>query len=129
MKMPTQKQLEAMREMYPEGTAVKLLAMDDKFAPPVGTLGLVTHVDDIGQIHVNWQNGSSLALIPDADSFCNVNAIKIICYGKTQLWEDRIAAMQEYYEGAMVCEGSERDRYLTIYNQLSEGKMVCTDEV
>ena len=129
MKTPTQQQLEALRKMYPEGTAVKLISMDDKHAPPAGTLGLVTHVDDIGQLHVNWQNGSSLALIPGVDSFCKVNAIKVICYGKTELWEDRNEAMQEYYEGAMVCEGSERDRYLTVYSQLAEGKMLCTDEV
>lgn len=25
-------------------------------------------VDDIGNVHVKWQNGSSLAVIPDVDS-------------------------------------------------------------
>jgi hypothetical protein len=26
-------------------------------------------IDDMGSIHVNWQNGSTLALIPDVDSW------------------------------------------------------------
>ena len=31
--------------------------------------GTVFHVDDMAQIHVNWDNGSSLALNRDEDSF------------------------------------------------------------
>ena len=46
--------------------------MDDPFAVPTGTLGIVEHVDDEGQIHMNWSNGSSLALIPDIDTFMKV---------------------------------------------------------
>ena len=42
--------------------------MDDEQAPPVGTIGEVMFVDDIGNVHVKWQNGSSLAVIPDVDS-------------------------------------------------------------
>lgn len=34
-----------------------------------GLKGTVTSVDDIGQIHVNWDNGSSLALSADVDEF------------------------------------------------------------
>lgn len=48
---------------------VKLVAMDDPQAPKKGTLGYVRSIDDAGQIHVAWQNGSSLALIPDQDDF------------------------------------------------------------
>jgi len=36
---------------------------------PLGLKGKVTNVDDAGQIHVNWENGSSLALILDEDEF------------------------------------------------------------
>ena len=32
-------------------------------------MGRVTVVDDIGQIHVTWENGSSLALVVSEDSF------------------------------------------------------------
>lgn len=34
-----------------------------------GLKGKVDMVDDAGQIHVNWENGSSLALVPGVDSF------------------------------------------------------------
>lgn len=69
MKHPTEKELTALREKYPTGTIVKLISMDDVQSPPVGTIGEVTMIDDMGSIHVNWQNGSTLALIPDVDSW------------------------------------------------------------
>ena len=34
-----------------------------------GLEGTVNHIDDIGQIHVDWDNGSSLALNEDVDDF------------------------------------------------------------
>ena len=43
--------------------------MDDSQAPPPGTKGTVAYVDDIGQIGVKWDTGSSLSLIPGVDSF------------------------------------------------------------
>ena len=61
-----------LKELYPKGTEVVLDYMDDKYAPPAGTHGKVFHVDDIGQIHVHWENGSSLALIPGEDKFHTV---------------------------------------------------------
>ena len=62
-------ELQKLREKYPVGTVVVLDRMDDFQSPPVGTVGEVTYIDDIGSIHVSWQNGSSLALIPDEDEF------------------------------------------------------------
>lgn len=49
---------------------------NEKYPVPPGTIGEVTHIDDIGNIHVRWQNGSSLALIPEVDSFKVVAAEK-----------------------------------------------------
>lgn len=61
----------ALLEMrYPKGTIVELIEMDDKYNKiPKGTKGKVTHIDDIGTIHVNWDNGSTLGLIKDVDKF------------------------------------------------------------
>ena len=52
-----------------EGTKVKLRYMDDPQAPPVGTVGIVTHIDDVNTIHVAWENGSSLGLVFGIDKF------------------------------------------------------------
>ena len=61
-----------LRKMYPKGTRVELHHMDDPFAPPSGTVGEVMFVDDIGQIHVKWENGSSLALNVKLDRFSRI---------------------------------------------------------
>lgn len=55
-------------ERYPEGCRVKLIQMDDIMAPPAGTCGTVSYVDDIGSIHVNWDTGSTLAIVYGVDS-------------------------------------------------------------
>ena len=52
-----------MREVYKIGARVRLVQMDDPQAPPVGTEGTVLFVDDIGTIHIAWDNGSSLGAV------------------------------------------------------------------
>lgn len=52
--------LERLRQEYPVGCRVELLQMDDVTAPPVGTKGTVTCIDDIGSIMVDWDNDSGL---------------------------------------------------------------------
>ena len=61
-------ELDSRRKEYPPGTRIRLVAMDDFQAPPVGTLGTVTEVDDIGSIHVNWDTGSCLAVVYGEDT-------------------------------------------------------------
>ena len=57
-------QLEALREKYPKGCREELVKMDDPYREmPPGLKGVVTGIDDSGSIHVDWQNGSSLAVI------------------------------------------------------------------
>lgn len=66
---------ETYRQSYPPGTRLELIGMEDLFAPvPAGTRGTVLYVDDQSQIHVKWDNGSGLALIPDTDSFRRLSA-------------------------------------------------------
>jgi len=73
MQFPNEKELAMLRQKYPAGTTVQLISMDDEQAPPVGTIGEVQFVDDIGNVHVKWQNGSSLAVIPGVDSIAILN--------------------------------------------------------
>ena len=58
-----------IKESYPKGTKVVVDCMDDDYAVPSGTEGTVVFVDDIGTIHVNWENGSSLGLVYGEDKF------------------------------------------------------------
>ena len=59
-----------MKEAYPPGTRIELISMDDPWAPVAsGTRGTVRMVDDAGTIHMKWDNGRSLSLIPGEDSF------------------------------------------------------------
>ena len=67
MRFPSKKIVELMRKQYPNGTRVELLKMDDAQAPPLGTKGTVTGVDDTASILVNWDNGSSLNVIYGED--------------------------------------------------------------
>lgn len=62
--------VKSMREQYKPGTRIRLAQMNDPYAPvPPGTEGSVVCVDDGCQIHMNWDNGRTLALIPGKDHF------------------------------------------------------------
>lgn len=65
--MIKKEQLQALQLRYPVGTRIELVRMNDAAAPPVGTKGTVTGVDDIGDILVDWDNGSSLNVVPEVD--------------------------------------------------------------
>ena len=51
--------MELIRQQYPVGTRIILHHMDDSQALPPGTKGTVAYVDDMGQIGVKWDTGSS----------------------------------------------------------------------
>lgn len=66
----TQDQVKLIKKHYQEGQRIVLINMDDPFTTlTAGDEGTITHVDDIGQIHVSWDNGSSLALNYLEDDF------------------------------------------------------------
>lgn len=62
--------IEFYKEHYPVGTRVQLDSMGDDPNPvPNGTKGTVSFVDDIGTVFVNFDNGRSLGICPEVDSF------------------------------------------------------------
>lgn len=65
-----------LKEEFKTGMVVELISMEDEPQMPAGLLGLVKGVDDAGQIHVNWQNGSSLALVPSVDKFIKLGEVE-----------------------------------------------------
>lgn len=77
MKFPNKEYIEQLRKKYPLGTKIQLISMhDEKYPVLPGTMGEVTHIDDMGSIHMKWENGSSLAIIPEVDSFKVVGGSK-----------------------------------------------------
>ncbi len=58
------------KEMYPPGTRVLLNHMSDPYHPvESGMRGTVRVVDDMGTVHMHWDNGRTLGLVPGEDSF------------------------------------------------------------
>lgn len=68
--MKNQNQLSKYREEYPTGTRIVLLHMtEDPMPIPDNSRGTVQYVDDAAQIHVKWDNGRGLAVVPGVDRF------------------------------------------------------------
>jgi hypothetical protein len=54
--------------MYKKGQRVELISTTDEYTTLVpGDKGTVRLVDDIGTIHINWDNGNTLGMIPGED--------------------------------------------------------------
>ena len=66
----TSKEIEYIQKKYTVGTKVKLIKMYDFYSDIAeGEEGVITAVDDLGTIHVNWSNGSTLGLVFGIDEF------------------------------------------------------------
>lgn len=66
---------ERHRKNYPPGTRIQLLHMNDPYSPvEPGTRGTVELIDSMAQIHMKWDNGRSLPLNSDEDSFRTLTA-------------------------------------------------------
>ena len=65
------------KDGFPPGTRVELIRMDDPYSPvPAGTRGTVDFLDDLGQIHMKWDNGRTLAIVPQRDRFRKITEEK-----------------------------------------------------
>lgn len=59
-----------IKEKYISGTRIRLSkTMDDERPIETGEFGEVDFVDDVGTVHIDWDNGRTLGLIPDKDEF------------------------------------------------------------
>ena len=118
--------LKEIREMYPEGTQIVLTEMAGESQMPYGLKGTVKFVDDAGQIHMSWENGSSLALNIHEDTFEKVEApekISVILvepgrYPKLIEIEDTLEAMQSLVEGDI-------EEYMPFEDEVA---IICNDE-
>ena len=70
----SKEELKYIRNKYTVGTKVKLIRMYDLIgAVPPNTTGTISYVDDIGTIHIDWENGSTLGLNFEIDEFTILN--------------------------------------------------------
>jgi len=62
--------LQTLKETYPIGSKIKLLEdMEDTQGLKSGQIGILEFIDDEGSLHMRWDNGSGLAIIPETDKF------------------------------------------------------------
>lgn len=62
--------VELYKEIYKKGTRIECISMEDDYHPIApGTKGTVVMVDDMGTIHMEWDNGRTLGLVPGEDEF------------------------------------------------------------
>ena len=73
--------LAELKKRYPAGALVELVSIDDKDSPPMGTKGEVVHVDAWGTVHVLWETGSTLGIIPSVDEIRLVSETLGDCNG------------------------------------------------
>ena len=74
MKEMSREQIEALKARYPAGTRVQLDRMDEDPRPiPACTKGTVIAVDDMGTLHCKFDNGRSLGICPEVDSFHKIS--------------------------------------------------------
>ena len=74
MKTMSRGRIEYLKKQYPPGTRVQLDRMGDDPRPiPAGTKGTVSFVDDCGTVFCNFDNGRSLGICPEVDSFHKIS--------------------------------------------------------
>ena len=61
-------ELEFLRRQFPRGSRIRLTEMvDEQWPVEPGSRGTLEYIDDVGTIHVRWDNGRGLGIVPGAD--------------------------------------------------------------
>lgn len=62
-----------IKKEFPIGTKIKCIHMVKDPRPiPDGATGIVQFIDDIGTIHIRWENGRLFGIVPGVDKFSKV---------------------------------------------------------
>jgi len=65
--------IEKLKQRFPEGTRIELIYINDDFCKlKKGDKGTVEYVDDIGQIHVQFDESIRIGLNIDEDIFVTI---------------------------------------------------------
>ena len=121
MNFPKREIVERVKKEYPAGTRVILQRMEDPQAPPKGTLGTVTAVDDTGSRCVRWDNGSGLNVVYGEDYAKKMimtdkvfrELMEIRDEGKSNMLDtntvQRLAYERDFYELVMYIEEHKKE--------------------
>ncbi|QOR45824.1 DUF4314 domain-containing protein [Trueperella pecoris] len=58
------------------GMRVRLIHMNDPYGLEPGSESTIVHIDDLDTLHVSWDGGSSLGLIPGEDEWETLPPLK-----------------------------------------------------
>lgn len=61
--------ISSVKTKYSPGMRIELILMNDQRPIEPGTRGTIISVDDMGTIHVQWDNGRTLGVVPGEDCF------------------------------------------------------------
>lgn len=121
MIIKSRKEVEALRMRYPKGTKVELVSLEDPYARiPEGTKGTVDAVDDIGTIHVRWDNGSRLGVVPGVDKLRKVDEISGLI--KEQILQVRDTGLVNMFDIRGVRQIAEEMEFTELVKYLDEDR-------
>lgn len=118
--------IKEIEEMYPEGSSIRLIEMKGEEQMPKGLIGKVLFVDDAGQIHMKWQNGSYLALNLDCDRFEKVSekekiSVLLIEPGKAP----KMIEIDDSLEAMQAAVGGNIEEYMPFDDAVA---IICNEE-
>lgn len=88
-----------------EGTRIELIKMYDLNALPCGSKGIVKGIDDVGNIIMNWDNGSTIPLVIGTDNFKIIsNKYNEVDYNKKMDLEEYIQLFDKSFGTKIYCE-------------------------
>ena len=118
--------VENIKEKYTEGTRIELNLMKGESQMPSGLKGTVTHVDDAGQVHIDWDNGSTLALNVIEDSFKIIDEdtkIKVLFIEPHKY--PRVVNLNDTLEDMQKLVGGDIEEYMPFDDDVA---IVCNEE-
>ena len=122
-RLPSKETVTRLREQYPAGTRVELLAMEDPYSTlRPGDKGSVSFIDDTGTVFVKWDSGSSLGLVYGVDQY--KKSTEPIYKTGAEFWRDT-AAKYGLEEADGIC-----GRYLATQlklNQPEDERQFCRE--